>query len=122
MAGEIASIQVLEDSGGGLHMACFNAAGDVTNFFSGLERLPAGTMEREVVAAMTGGVDGWDNGADDAQAAYDNLTSRRHRWPWWPSTTVVGLRTTQKIWGTPQRNGRALRLATSRSWITNVVS
>ena len=80
MAGEIASIQVLEDNGGGLHMACFNAAGDVTNFFSGLERLPAGTMEREVVAAMTGGVDGWDNGADDAQAAYDNLTSHRHGW------------------------------------------
>lgn len=80
MTNIIKSIQIIEDNGGGLHMACFDADDQVINYFSGFENSEPGTMEAEVMAAMTEGVSGWDGDAEDCVAEYDQTTGYQYGW------------------------------------------
>ena len=77
------SYQVLEDNGGGLHLAIFD--GDSCIWYaSGYEHSPD-SLREDIAALRDGGHpirDGWEmpEDVDDSQAAYDDIT--RHEYGW----------------------------------------
>jgi hypothetical protein len=78
------SYQVLEDDGGGLHLAVFDDDACIW-YASGYEYNPDGL--REDIAALRDGdhpvKDGWETNLPDgytAQQLYDELTSYEHGW------------------------------------------
>ena len=70
--------QVIEDDGGGLHLAVFD--GDKAIYFSSGQEIH-GTLQDDL-AALRGGDDtsSWEQQTDDPQAAYDELTSYESGW------------------------------------------
>jgi hypothetical protein len=79
------SYQVLEDNGGGLHLAVFS--GDKCIYYaSGLEHLPVADVQ-EMIQALQDGTDpvqdGWESDLPDdytPQRLYDELTSYEYGW------------------------------------------
>jgi hypothetical protein len=79
------SYQVLEDNGGGLHLAVFS--GDECIYYaSGLEHLPVADVQ-EMLQALRDGAhpvdDGWESDLPDGytpQQLYDELTSYEYGW------------------------------------------
>jgi len=78
------SYQVLEDNGGGLHLAVFN--GDECIYYaSGYEYIP-GNLREDITALQNGAdplQDGWESDLPDGytpQQMYDNLTSYEYGW------------------------------------------
>jgi len=79
------SYQVLEDNGGGLHLAVFDDNGCIY-YASGLEHLPAADVQ-EMIQALQDGTDpvreGWESDLPDdytPQRLYDELTSYEYGW------------------------------------------
>ena len=77
--------QVLEDSGGGLHLAVFDDNGCIY-YASGLEHLPAADVQ-EMIQALQDGTDpvreGWESDLPDdytPQRLYHELTSYEYGW------------------------------------------
>ena len=80
------SYQVLEDNGGGLHLAVFGTDDECIYYASGLEHLP-GTDVQKMLQALRDGAhpvdDGWESDLPDgytAQRLYDELTSYEYGW------------------------------------------
>ena len=79
------SYQVLEDNGGGLHLAVFS--GDECIYYaSGLEHLPVADVQ-EMLQALRDGAhpvdDGWESDLPDGytpQQLYDEFTSYEYGW------------------------------------------
>ncbi len=79
------SYQVIEDNGGGLHLAVFD--GDECIYYaSGLEHLPVADVQ-EMLQALRDGAhpvdDGWESDLPDGytpQWLYDALTSYKYGW------------------------------------------
>ena len=70
--------QVIEDDGGGLHLAVFDG-GKVVYYSSGQEI--HGTLLDDLAALRQGDdTSGWEQQTDDPQAAYDELTSYESGW------------------------------------------
>jgi hypothetical protein len=79
------SYQVLEDNGGGLHLAIFDNNDKCIYFASGYEYIPNNL--REDIAALQDGADplqdGWESYLPDGytpQQLYDELTSYEYGW------------------------------------------
>ena len=73
--------QVIEDNGGGLHLAVFEG-GRVIFYGHGYEHNEDG-LRADLKALQNGEdprIDAWEMPVDDPQAAYDDLTSREHGW------------------------------------------
>ena len=78
--------QVLEDNGGGLHLAVFGADGECVWYASGLERLRVADVQK-MLQALRDGVnpvdDGWESDLPEGytpQLLYDELTGREYGW------------------------------------------
>ena len=78
--------QVIEDNGGGLHLAVFDSDDKCIWYTSGLERLPV-TDVQEMLQALQDGTDpvqdGWESDLPDdytPQQLYDELTSYEYGW------------------------------------------
>jgi hypothetical protein len=79
--------QVIEDNGGGLHLAVFDSDGDECIYYaSGLERLPVADVQ-EILQALRDGAhpvdDDWESDLPDGyapQQLYDELTSYEYGW------------------------------------------
>jgi hypothetical protein len=83
--GMMLEYQVIEDSGGGLHLAVFEGDG-VIYYASGLEYLPVADVQ-EMLQALRDGTnpvdDGWESDLPDGytpQRLYDELTSYEYGW------------------------------------------
>ena len=79
------SYQVLEDNGGGLHLAVFSGD-ECICYASGLEHLPVADVQ-EMIQALQDGTDpvqdGWESDLPDdytPQRLYDELTSYEYGW------------------------------------------
>jgi hypothetical protein len=77
--------QVIEDNGGGLHLAVFGADDECIWYASGYEYIPDNL--REDIAALQDGADplqdGWESDLPDGytpQKLYDELTSHEYGW------------------------------------------
>jgi len=104
--GMMLEYQVIEDSGGGLHLAVFEGDG-VIYYASGLEHLPVADVQ-EMLQALRDGTnpvdDGWESDLPDGytpQRLYDELTSYEYGW------TIIADETS--IY--PHRMGAAGRMA-----------
>ncbi len=79
------SYQVLEDNGGGLHLAVFGADGECVYYASGLEHSPD-SLHAAIEALRDGGhplQDSWESDLPDGytpQQLYDELTSYEYGW------------------------------------------
>jgi hypothetical protein len=78
--------QVIEDNGGGLHLAVFDSGGDECIWFaSGYEYIPD-NLRKDIVALQDGAdplQDGWESYLPDGytpQQLYDELTSYEYGW------------------------------------------
>ena len=73
--------QVIEDNGGGLHLAVFE--GDQVIFYGNGYEYNPGCIRENTKALYDGGHplhDRWESDADDPQAAYERLTSHDSGW------------------------------------------
>ena len=79
------SYQVLEDNGGGLHLAIFDGDDECIWYASGYEHHPDNLLE-DIAALRDGGhplQDGWESDLPDGytpQQLYDELTSYEYGW------------------------------------------
>ena len=70
--------QVIEDNGGGLHLAVFRNE-ECIYYASGYE--VTGTLMDDIKALKAGATtEDWEQQVDDAQTAYDELTSSEYGW------------------------------------------
>jgi len=77
----IKSWQVIEDNGGGLHLAIFDG-GECRWFFPGFENGPQGELVRCIEALSDGTADPnrWDGCSEIAEDEYDDLLSYDYGW------------------------------------------
>lgn len=74
--------QAIEDNGGGLHLAVFDADDNCIYFHSRYE-YAVGELSACIEALWRGEHpldDGWDGNADDPRALYDELTAYAYGW------------------------------------------
>ena len=71
--------QVLEDNGGGLHLAILDGP-DCVWFASGFEHDPANLRACIADLQLDGNIEDWEGGEDDPQALYDDITSYEYGW------------------------------------------
>ena len=100
------SYQVLEDNGGGLHLAVFNGS-ECIWFSSGYQFLPADNLQADIKALQAGAnplQDGWETYIPEGytpQRLYDEFTN--FKWGWQVIADETGIY--------PERMGVAGRMA-----------
>lgn len=74
--------EVIEDNGGGLHLAVFAESGKVEYFHSGYEYGSSGRLLNDLKALENGDnpVEDWDGNEENPQEVYDYITSFEYGW------------------------------------------
>jgi hypothetical protein len=79
-AGDVRSVQVVEDESGGITLFGFDGDEACIVSLQGLEQDPVASLLATVNAALTQGLPGWNTHAAQSAALYDLLTSREEGW------------------------------------------